>query len=239
MKDFPLNIIIPCYNPFPGWEKELVKNCLDFKVWYKEDFSLILVNDASSRNVSREHIDYLRQRIPHFYYHSYDTNRGKGYALRTGAGPVQEGYILYTDIDFPYEKESMLRILRALEEGSDIAVGTRDDMYYENIPKRRTLISKLLRWHFRVVFRLPITDTQCGLKAFNQKGKEIFMKTRIDRFLFDMEFIALASRRKNITMKPVAVKLRNDVQFSRMNARILLREAFNFFRIFYLTRFSS
>ncbi len=232
-----LSLVIPCYNPSENWEKELVEHAKGFAEYIDQDFKLVLVNDASSKGTDKSSIQFITDNITDFQYISYDKNRGKGYALRCGVETINEGLILYTDIDFPYEYGSMKAILASLQEGNDIAVGTRNDVYYENTPKKRTLISKLLRFVLRRVFRLPITDTQCGLKGFNQKGKKIFLQTRIERFLFDMEFIALASRDKAIKMKPVAVNLRSNIQFSRMNAKILLTESINLFRIYWLTHF--
>ncbi len=232
-----LSLVIPCYNPSENWEKELVEHAKGFAAYIGQDFKLVLVNDASSKGMDKSSIQFITDNIADFQYISYGKNRGKGYALRCGIDTINEGLILYTDIDFPYEYASMKAILRSLQEGNDIAVGTRDDVYYENTPKKRTLISKLLRFVLRRIFRLPITDTQCGLKGFNQKGKKIFLQTRIERFLFDMEFIALASRDKAIKMKPVAVSLRSNIQFSRMNAKILLTESINLFRIYWLTHF--
>ncbi len=232
-----VSFVIPCFNPNPGWEETFVQRALELSEYLQRPLNFILVNDASTQEVDDDCIAYIRSKIPQFTYLDYARNRGKGYALRTGVSEVSSGFILYTDIDFPYKNESMQAILNELEAGADIAVGTRDDVYYDNTPKRRTLISKLLRWMLRTVFRLPITDTQCGLKGFNQKGKTVFLQTRIERFLFDMEFIALASRADDVLMKPVNVVLRSDIVFSRMNAKILLTESINFFRIFWLTHF--
>lgn len=232
-----LSLIIPCYNPSLNWEKELVHHAKGFSSFINTEFKLVLVNDASSKCLDEASIQFIKDNIVDFQYISYDKNRGKGYALRRGVETINEGLILYTDIDFPYEFVSMKAILTSLQEGNDIAVGTRNDVYYENTPKKRTLISKVLRFVLRRIFRLPITDTQCGLKGFNQKGKGVFLQTHIERFLFDMEFIALASRNKAIKMTPVAVTLRSNIQFSKMNAKILLTESVNLFRIFWLTHF--
>lgn len=232
-----LNLVIPCFNPPENWAEDLIAHSKAFREFLQQDFSLTLINDASSKGLYDVSIQLLRDNIDDFQFITYTKNHGKGYALRRGIEQIKEGNILYTDIDFPYEFESMKAVLAALDEGSDIAVGTRNDLYYENTPTKRTLISKFLRWMLRRVFRLPITDTQCGLKAFNQKGREVFMQTRIERFLFDMEFIALSSRTEGITMRPVAVSLRSNIQFSKMNMKILITESVNLFRIFWLTHF--
>jgi glycosyltransferase involved in cell wall biosynthesis len=229
----PLYIVIPCYNPFDNWDVELVQH-VDALQNLLNQYTLhtIVVNDASVKGVSDENIDYLKKNLTYFKYISYTENKGKGYALREGVKTISEGLILYTDIDFPYKYDSMIKVLSALEQGSDIAVGTRNHEYYENTPTKRKWISKIVRFVFKSVFGLPITDTQCGLKGFNTKGQKVFLSTVIKRFLFDMEFIALASKDTSVVMTPVYVKLRQNVVFSKMNLKILASEFWNFLRIF-------
>lgn len=231
----PLHIVLPCYNPINNWELELVQHINSLQSLLQEyTLNIIVVNDASDKGVSDENINYLEKHLENFKYISYIDNKGKGYALREGVKTISDGLILYTDIDFPYEYESMISILKTLEQGSDIAVGTRNHEYYENTPTKRKWISKILRFVFKTVFGLPITDTQCGLKGFNQKGKQVFLNTVIKRFLFDMEFIALASRNSDVVMTPVHVRLRENVTFSKMNLKILANEFWNFLRILFI-----
>lgn len=233
----PLHIIVPCYNPHEGWEIQLARQVRGLQELLPEyRTTIILVNDASQSGVEEEQINYLKANITDFHYLTYTANQGKGFAVRHGVAAVNDGLILYTDIDFPYELESMCSIVRSLEKGNDIAIGTRDNEYYENTPQRRKWISKILRYIFRVIFRLPLTDTQCGLKGFNQAGKRVFMQTTINRFLFDMEFIAIASKTPGVRLEPVYVKLRNNIVFSRMSPKTLLKESWNFIKILRITR---
>jgi hypothetical protein len=69
------------------------------------------------------------------------------------------------------------------------------------------------------------------LKGFNQRGKEIFMQTSINRYLFDLEFVFLSARKKAI-IKTIEVQLRPEVTLSTMNWKILLQEGGNFLKIF-------
>ena len=101
------------------------------------------------------------------------------------------------------------------------------------MPPGRKFISKILRTGSKNILRLKISDTQCGLKGFNKKGKNIFLKTTIDRYLFDLEFIFLVSRQKEVSMIPVEIELRENIQFSSMRTGILLSEGFNFLKIFF------
>ena len=80
------------------------------------------------------------------------------------------------------------------------------------------------------LLRLQVTDSQCGLKGFDNAGKSIFLETKIERFLFDLEFLLLAKNR--VTVTPVPVVLREGVVFSKVGWKILATEGRNFIRLF-------
>ena len=142
-------------------------------------------------------------------------------------------YIVFTDIDFPYTFESTLGLCKAVLSGdADIVVGQRKARYYEKTPWQREFISKMLKVFNKYVLRIPVTDTQCGLKGFNKKGLEIFNTTSVNRYLFDLEFLILSGSRKHqLKIAPFEVELREDVTFSKLNTNILFTEGLNVMRI--------
>ena len=195
---------------------------------------IILVNDGSSTGVTPEKFKILRESNLPIEIVSYTKNQGKGYALRQGAIEADSDFQIFTDVDFPYTIPSIIAIYNSLKSGNDVALGTRKADYYQTVPFVRRLISKFLRWVLKSVLKLPITDTQCGLKGFNQKGKQVFLQTTINRFLFDLEFVKMVTQKNlNLKVDPVNVKLRPDVVFSKMNYKVLMGESINFARLFF------
>ena len=234
-----LDLILPCFNPLPGWENTVIRSFNNFKGQLKgfDETTLILINDGSTKGVEDGQINKIRQKIApcSLVYYRNRLNRGKGHAVREGMQRSRGDLAVYTDIDFPYTTKSMVRLVNLLQtEAADIAAGVRDETYYAQIPPMRKRISKWLRVALRTFLRLEITDTQCGLKGFNSKGRNLFLQTRIDRFLFDMEFIFLASNDESVSLAPCEVELKPDVVFSKVNWAILLRESINFMGIFIL-----
>jgi hypothetical protein len=141
----------------------------------------------------------------------------------------QSDFIIYTDIDFPFTNQSAHDIIDALTAGDcDVVAGYRDDNYYQKKMSgfRRTL-SKAFRFFIGNWLKMPVTDTQCGLKGFNKKGRKKFLATRINRYLFDFEFIYTSCKDRSIIVKTVKVNLKDDVIFSRMRFKILVQEMFN------------
>ena len=231
-----VSIVLPCYNPLDGWLKTIensVSNIADQNIVVE----VIIVNDGSSKNFSEPEVTNFFIHRPEVSVISYAENRGKGYALRQGVKQAKGEFIIYTDIDFPYTQASFLAIYNALNiDNSDVAIGIRSGEYYTHLPKMRVYISKLLRFMIRKFLRIPTDDTQCGLKGFNQKGKEIFLQTSIDRYLFDLEFVYLSARKK-VALKTVVVELREGIELSYMRWSVLLQEFGNFLKIFAKTIF--
>lgn len=225
-----LSIVLPCYNPPTGWEKHVYDAYLGIKQELGFEPEIIVVDDGSQGS-QEEALLFLKDRIPDFRTVGYPENKGKGAALRFGVNIAKSTKIIYTDIDFPYTIASFLKIWKALEL-NNIAVGTKDESYYQHLPKARIRISRFLRKMISISFRMPITDTQCGLKGFDRKGAAVFLNTTIDRYLCDLEFVYKAFRMKpKLNIFPVKVTLRNEVEFRKMNIRVLSSEFFNFIKI--------
>lgn len=229
------SIVLPCYNPLTGWEKTITDNLALIKNKSPE-FELIIVNDGSIKNFNENEVRGFFSSYPEVKLLSYSENRGKGYALRQGVKAAAGEIIIYTDVDFPYTTDSFYKIYNALADGrSDVAIGIRGEEYYTHLPRSRTRISKLLRYFIKRLLRIPTDDTQCGLKGFNQRGREVFLQTTIDRYLFDLEFIFTTSRKK-LVLQTVEVQLRPEVQLSAMNWNILLQELGNFLKIVFRSK---
>lgn len=235
MNPITLDIILPCYNPIEGWEENIIQSYAEITRAIPDiPIKLIVVNDGSGKGVTTQHIDKLTANISNFQYLHYEPNGGKGFALRKGINTSTAAFCIYTDVDFPYTTESLLTIWQNLDDNkTDIAAGIKDKNYYSHVPPFRRFISKLLRALTGFILRLKVTDTQCGLKGFNAKGKEIFLQTTINRYLFDLEFLYLASRNKSVRVTAIPIELKAGVQFSSMRAGILFAESINFFKIIF------
>lgn len=240
MKIDAIDIVLPCYRPQGDWEKTILCNYQTLQEALPEvELFLYLVSDGSAELLDPEALERLAHAIPHFEYMSYAPNRGKGYALRQGVARGKSSHCIYTDVDFPYTTESFCSIYQALCEGEDVVIGLRNAGYYAQAPWFRRLISKILRFFIRLLLRIPITDTQGGLKGFSSKGREVFLRTRIDRYLFDLEFVFLSARESGLRLVGREVSLRPNIVFSKMNWRVILQESRSFLGLFWRSLFSS
>lgn len=228
-----VDFIFPCYNPPAGWaEGLLVSTAKIQKLLPDVKFNYVIVDDgsANSEKLGVE-LDFLKSKLPSLRVERYRTNRGKGYALRHGIRLAQAPICIFTDIDCPYHEESVAALCRELLKGYDIVPGRRARDYYEKVRLDRVVISRVLRLILRLMFRLNVSDTQCGLKGFNSRGKALFLTTQIDRYLFDLEFLCLAAQDRTLKVVPCNVRLKDGIVMSKFGLRVLLHELWDFFKI--------
>ena len=229
------DLVLPCYNPPPDWPATVHAYFDRLQTLLPDvELRLTIANDGSERHVDIYTQQQLLRRIPAARIMTgYEKNRGKGCALRYAVRECTAPYIIYVDYDFPFELENVKSVAEALLNGADVVVGERDASYYAQLPVKRKIVSKLSRCLNRYLLRIPACDTQGGLKGFNRKGRDIFLQTKIDQFLFDTEFVFKACRRRDITLRVVPLQAREGVIFSNMSAKTLRRELKNFLQILF------
>lgn len=235
MQDQRFDIVIPCFQPRSGWERELL-NGLSELIKGSESLdikSVILVNDGNVDDVMAPGVEVLKNGQFEVIQIDHEQNRGKGAAVRSGAAESSAPFLLYTDIDIPYRPEDVLKMASFARSGEyDIIVAKRGSSYYGSLsPFRRWLSKTFLRTN-KLFFGLAEGDTQGGLKVLNFEGKQALLSTKIDRYLFDLELIQLASR-KNLRLKGCEVRLKDGISLPGFNLRILLQEVGNFGRLLF------
>jgi glycosyltransferase involved in cell wall biosynthesis len=192
---------------------------------------IVIVNDGSSRPVDITSIAMIERSLGNVTWIDHAQNRGKGAALRTGIAAAQGELCVFTDIDMPFTVDSMVKVCRSLLGGSNVVLGHRRDVYYDQVPFGRRVISRSFRWLLKYALRSPVTDTQCGLKGFDRRGREVFLRTKVERYLFDLEFILKIAERKDLKIDVVEAELDEHAQFKGMSARVLLNESFNLIKV--------
>lgn len=196
---------------------------------------MYVVNDGSKSGIRTADIHLLSEKIAGFTYIDSPVNQGKGGALRDAVRLTTGKWVIYTDADYPYLIENAVEMFRLLStDAADVVVGVRDEQYYDQLPIGRKIFSLSLKVMNYLFFpQLKVKDTQSGLKGFNQKGKEVFLKTRISAFLFDMEFLVLASKNPTIRIHWIYVQAREGIVFSTMRAKTIMTELVNFATILF------
>jgi len=227
-----VDIILPIYNPKDGWDQDIIRQYTALQDRISEKFlsALIMVNDGSTINITSG-IQKIKKALPQMKYVNLDSNHGKGYALRAGVKNSIAEYILYTDHDLPYTYGSMNEMLTILnDEDAKVVIGHRDEKYYEELPWLRVKISHYLKTINRFLLGLNTDDTQCGLKAFHHSVKQVFLDTKTNRFLIDIEFLKRLKKAK-LEVKVIDVKSRDNVIMSTLGLRTILSELWSYTKI--------
>ena len=161
-------------------------------------------------------------------------NRGKGAAVRAGVLAARGRTVAFTDADLAYGPDQLLRVLAAVEDGWDMAIGDRRHPDTETLvpPSRlRAIGSRAINWLGYAVLLGSYRDTQSGLKAFRSDvARFLFARSRVDGFAFDVELLHLAERHQ-LSIAEVPVEVTNSSRSTVRAARDALRQAADLFRI--------
>ena len=186
-----LSLVIPAYNEAARLTAGLTRLLESIP----SDTEVIVVDDGSSDgtlDLARHHLTALPRRI----LVRLPRNRGKGAAVRAGVVQARGEVIAYLDADMATDPRDLCRLVEALAS-SPIAVGSRalDASVVEKKRPHRTLMTRSFGLLVSSTLALPMSDTQCGFKAFHGSvAKLLFHGTTIDRFAFDVEVLSRATR---------------------------------------------
>ena len=190
------SIVIPAYNESArlGGTLEKVLGYVQAQHW---DAEVIVVNDGSRDNTA-EIVRQFMEKNPVLRLVENPGNRGKGYSVRNGMLNARGRVLLFSDADLSSPIEEAPKLFKALEDGADIAIGSRwlrAEMQTQRQPLHRQLFGRIFNLLLRLTLGLKFKDTQCGFKAFKQPAaKAIFPMQKIERWGFDPEILFLARK---------------------------------------------
>jgi len=217
-----LSVVIPAYN-----EAARIADAVERARAYCEGrfdtFEIIVVDDGSTDGTS-DLVGRLLADEPRLRLERLPVNRGKGAAVRTGMLAAKGDLMLMCDADLSAPIEEVEKLLPWLDRGFDMVIGSRavKDSDIKRQPIYRHLMGKVFGMLARLFFLRSIRDPQCGFKLFTKKSAEqIFRRTQIDRFAFDVEVLLLA-RRLGYALAEVGICWRHSPQ-SRVR---LFRDSF-------------
>jgi len=209
-----ISIVIPAYE-----ESERIGNTLHRIVDYisvqSKVFELIVVDDGSGDDTTAVAEKILSGQANCSYkVIRYESNRGKGYAVRTGLEAARGRIALFTDADLSTPIEELPKLTDPISAGNfDITFGSRAldrSLIGTHQPWRREQGGKVFNLVVRLMTGMPYWDTQCGFKAFDLlKFRPLLNLMKIDRFGFDVEFLFVA-RLNGLRLKEIPVRWNND-----------------------------
>jgi dolichol-phosphate mannosyltransferase len=211
-----LSIVVPAFNE-AGHVREHLRRITAVVESLGRPFEVILVDDGS-RDATAAEADAAARDDARIAVVRHGANEGKGAALATGCRAARGDVLVFLDADLEIAPESIGPLLARMDaDGAGVAVGSK---YVEGSRERRPLwramLSRLYLAVTSVLFRLPIRDTQTGLKALRRDVADAVVPAlRTRRWAWDVELLVLAHR---VGARIVAVPV--TVDFRRPGVRI-------------------
>lgn len=189
-----LSVIIPTYN-------EAANICHTTEAvlaWLRgqsPEWELLLVDDGSTDStleIERE----LAAAEPNIRVIPSSPNHGKGFVVREGMLAAKGTTRLFLDADYSTPIDELPKLLRHLDLGCDIAIGTRrvpDALIETKPPAHRHILGELYIKVAHCLLRSQVGDFNCGFKAFRaQAAERLFRLSRRNDWSFDAEVLVLA-----------------------------------------------
>lgn len=229
-----LSIIIPAYN-----EEALIVNTLESLRSYMtarpEQYEMIVVDDGSQDKTVICVQEWQKKSSVNLRLLSNNNNMGKGFSIRHGVMESRGRYVIFIDADLPYELDAIDNFLNALNKGFDLAVGSRvlPGSEVRGVPVYRYIAGQIFSWMVQAVLFSGLPDTQCGFKSFkSEAAREIFRRTSIDGFGFDVEMLFVA-RKFKFKIQPIPVHMIEHRQRSRVR---LVNDSLKMFANLFMVR---
>jgi len=197
LKSPTVEITIPVYNE----EKEL-KESIDKlhafcrKSMFAYNWHITVADNASTDSTAAVAKDLAIKYSEVSYYHL--TRKGRGRAVKEVWKASEASYCSYMDVDLSTDLHHLPKIIHALENGYDIAIGTR--LKKGAIVEGRTFIrevtSRVLNYVFiRLFFNTHFTDAQCGFKAVTRQVVTDLLPHIVDNgWFFDGELLIVGEK---------------------------------------------
>ena len=159
-----VTIVVPAYNEEDGIEGVIARlDALALAVPVE-----ILVVDDGSRDGTAQVLERLKSRFTKLRVEKHLVNRGYGAALKTGFARARHDVVVITDGDGTYPENKIQELLARIDDGADMAVGSRTGKDV-HIPIVRRPAKAFLRVLASFLAGTPIPDLNSGLRAIRRE----------------------------------------------------------------------
>jgi glycosyltransferase involved in cell wall biosynthesis len=238
-----LSVVVPVYNEGDRIGAT-IRTISEYLASEFPDHEIVAVDDGSADG-SAGRLERLAASFPRLRVVQYTPNQGKGVAVRRGLEAATGQWILIVDADLELPIELLRGFFRVqAETGAQVVIGSKRhvDSVVE-YPKVRARLSRAYGRAIRVLFRLPVTDTQVGFKLIARQAAEMVLpRLFAKRFAFDVELLVLLNRcGAQIAEAPIELHFsREEGGRIRFNAIVnMARETGGIFYRLYVTGFYS
>lgn len=207
-----ISVIVPAFKQEKTITRDLsnIKTVLD-KLRYPTE--LICVVDGTGADKTFSKALKFANKFQNVKAIGYETNKGKGYAVRFGMAESKGDIVAFIDAGMDLNPAGLSMLLEHFEwYNADIIVGSkRHTVSKVNYPWQRRILSMGYQMLVRLLFGLKVRDTQVGMKFFKREVLEkVLPRILVKAYAFDIEMLAVANYLgyQRIFEAPVDLKLR-------------------------------
>lgn len=195
-KKTSLDIVIPVYNE----EVELSEHVSTLRGYLRQyliDFEwTITIADNASTDSTLE----IAKKLSRMYKDVcvlHLEKKGRGRAVKAAWLKSDADIHCYMDVDLSSDLKHLPSLVRSLQRGYDVAIGTRNAsasrVYGRSL--LRTITSKTYIFMIKFLFFVKFSDAQCGFKAITDRcAKALMPYITDDAWFFDTELLIVAEK---------------------------------------------
>ena len=190
-----VSVVIKAFN-----ESDLVERCVTETVATLTGLGFrheVIVVDDGSDDGTAELAQSCADRFPNVRVVGHDVNLGKGSALIRGGLAAIGDLVLFLDADLEVHPRQLRLLWEEMRRtDADVIIGSKlhPDSRIE-YPTDRTILSRGYYVLVRLLFRLPVRDTQTGLKLYRRQVlARALPRLVIKRYAHDLELLVNVHR---------------------------------------------
>ena len=196
MKNISLSIIIPVYN-----EQNRVYLAIDGINNFKAPKGIKIEKVIFSNDGSNDKTLWMLKNAKFKYpteVLSYNTNRGRGFAVKMAMKKVDTDYAMFLDGDMSIPLANLENFAVYMQKGIDVIVGSKK-IKGTICTHKRSLLREIVGWGhsaiFSAVLGIWMYDFQGGFKIYSRRAVvNMFPKLRMERWGMDAESIFVAKK---------------------------------------------
>lgn len=190
-------ILIPSYEP----DDKLIKLIDELK---KNKLDVIVVNDGSGKEYDSI-FNSINKKVKVI---SYEKNKGKGYALKTGLEYIRENYkeyiVITMDSDGQHSVKDAIKLGNYAEKHlNELVIGKR--IRSKKTPLRSKIGNIITMLVYRLSTGVKVYDTQTGLRAFSHELMDFMQNVDGNRYEYEMNVLLYAPS-NNIKIKEIEIE---------------------------------